>query len=251
MTWMWLSWKTHWKDAVVAVVHQATWPGWGDHCFWAFVVCGKFSKHTPPIIKNTKKKHALIPLLLFCFLSPLVASLIEVMWIFSSSRLLVCDACCGLSVGAFKSASPTAVEPQNKRLWRWAAQQALGALAASASNWGKICGTWSLLVGSGRGGVTPPHFPLLLWCHWWSTADPNPLISTLHSPKLKDYVSWDIHPPTGFDFWSVNVLSNKLGGTSKENVWKLVWRELATCLKSILQTEKNDNCCLCCSTWPV
>lgn len=162
---------------------------------------------THPYYYKEYKKKILPSSLYSCFVIffPIAASLIEVMCIFSSSRLLVCDACCGLSVGAFKSASPTAVEPQNKRVWRWAAQQALGASAASASNWGKICGTWSLLVGSGRGGVTPPHFPLLLWCHWWSTADSNPLISTLGSPRLTDYVSWDIHTPTGFDFHTVLV----------------------------------------------
>lgn len=37
-----------------------------------------------------------------------------VMWMLSASCLLVCDACCGLSVGTFKAAAPAAVEPQNK-----------------------------------------------------------------------------------------------------------------------------------------
>lgn len=48
--------EIHMKGAIVIVGHQAVGSGWGDHCFWAFVSCGKFSNSTPPIIKDKKKK---------------------------------------------------------------------------------------------------------------------------------------------------------------------------------------------------
>lgn len=93
--------------------------GGGDHCFWAFVCCGEFSSSAHPITKkkaNQKKplkKLFIIPFL--CHIYSLPPSLMGVMWMFAASRLLVCDACCGLSVGTFKSVPLAAVEPQNKR----------------------------------------------------------------------------------------------------------------------------------------
>ena len=86
-----------------------------------------------------------------------------VMWVYAASPLLVCDACCGLSAGTFNSYR-TNVSSR---------ERAHGAGAASAPNWGKMSGTWSLLVGGLGGGVTPPHFPLLLWCHAAAALQPQ------------------------------------------------------------------------------
>lgn len=144
---------------------------------WAFVSCGKVSSSAHPIIK---KKLFIIPFL--CHISS-CPSLVGVMWMFAATPLLVCNACCGLSVGTFYSAPPAAVEPQNKRVSQRVARQAHGARAASAPNWGKMRGTWSLFVGCCWGGVTPPHFPLLLWCHWWGNCRLKPIYSSTLFPK--------------------------------------------------------------------
>lgn len=102
--------KTHMKDAAVIVGHQAAWPGWGDHCFWAFVSCGELSRGAPPLMKENALHHPLFFVTVFYF----HPSLMGVTWMLSASCLLVCDACCGLSVGTFKAAAPAAVEPQSK-----------------------------------------------------------------------------------------------------------------------------------------
>lgn len=111
--------KTHMKEilyvAVVIVGQQAAWPGWGDYCFWAFVSCGEVSSSAHSIIKKKALHHP--PSLCHSFSLP--PSLMGVMWMFAASPLLVCDACCGFSAGAFNSTPPpplAAVEPQNKRV---------------------------------------------------------------------------------------------------------------------------------------
>lgn len=43
-------------------------------------------------------------------------SLRGVLWMFAASAPLVCNACCGPSVGVFYSSLPPAVQPQNKRV---------------------------------------------------------------------------------------------------------------------------------------
>lgn len=115
--------RTHMKEIlyvdVVIVDQQATWAGWGRSLFlgvcllwWIFQQRpSNNKKESKP--KKPLKKLFIIPFL--CHIYSLPPSLMGVMWMFAASRLLVCDACCGLSVGTFKSAPLAAVEPQNKR----------------------------------------------------------------------------------------------------------------------------------------
>lgn len=115
--------RTHMKEIlyvdVVIVDQQAAWVGWGRSLFlgvcllwWIFQQRpSNNKKESKP--KNPLKKLFIIPFL--CHIYSLPPSLMGVMWMFAASRLLVCDACCGLSVGTFKSALLAAVEPQNKR----------------------------------------------------------------------------------------------------------------------------------------
>lgn len=94
--------KTHMKEILyVAVIvgQQAAWSGWGDYCIWAFVSCGEVSSSAHPIIK--KQTFFIIPFL--CHMFSLPSSLMGVMLKFTASPLLVCDAYCGFSVGAFTS----------------------------------------------------------------------------------------------------------------------------------------------------
>lgn len=115
--------RTHMKEIlyvdVVIVDQQAAWAGWGRSLFlgvcllwWIFQQRpSNNKKESKP--KKPLKKLFIIPFL--CHIYSLPPSLMGVMWMFTASRLLVCDACCGLSVGTFKSALLAAVEPQNKR----------------------------------------------------------------------------------------------------------------------------------------
>lgn len=115
--------RTHMKEIlyvdVVIVDQQAAWAGWGRSLFlgvcllwWIFQQRpSNNKKESKP--KKPLKKLFIIPFL--CHIYSLPPSLMGVMWMFAASRLLVCDACCGLSVGTFKSALLAAVEPQNKR----------------------------------------------------------------------------------------------------------------------------------------
>lgn len=115
--------RTHMKEIlyvdVVIVDQQAAWAGWGRSLFlgvcllwWIFQQRpSNNKKESKP--KKPLKKLFIIPFL--CHIYSLPPSLMGVMWMFAASRLLVCDACCGLSVGTFKSVPLAAVEPQNKR----------------------------------------------------------------------------------------------------------------------------------------
>lgn len=152
--------KTHMKEILyVAVIvgQQAAWSGWGDYCVWAFVSCGEVSSSAHPIIKK-KQMFFIIPI--FCRMFSLLSSLMGVRLMFAASPLLVCDACCGFSVGAFTSAPPRQWSSHKTNVSSSEQlSEAHGARAASAPNCRKMRGTWSLLVGCWCGGVTPPHFP--------------------------------------------------------------------------------------------
>lgn len=107
--------------AVVIVDQQAARPGRGDHfcgggvclLWWIFQQRPSNNKKKK---KENEKRETLHPPFFLCHIYPPPPSLMGVMWMFAASRLLVCDACCGLSVGTFESAPLAAVEPQSKRV---------------------------------------------------------------------------------------------------------------------------------------
>lgn len=116
--------RTHMKKIlyvdVVIVDQQAAWAGWGRSLFLGVCLLWWIFQQRPSNNKKESKpkkpsKNSSSSLFSVIFIPSLPPSLMGVMWMFAASRLLVCDACCGLSVGTFKSALLAAVEPQNKR----------------------------------------------------------------------------------------------------------------------------------------
>lgn len=115
-------------------------------------------------------------------------SLMSVMWMLNASCLLVCDACCGLSVGTFKAAAPAAVEPQNKASdIKW-----LGRLVGHQRRLlligGKFVAHGVCMSEAGEVVQHLPVLPLLLWCHRWGKAGSNLIIPLLCFPRLIDNV---------------------------------------------------------------
>lgn len=119
-----------------------------------------------PLLFNKERKCSIFFFLCHSFFEiSLHLSLTSVMWMLSASCLLVCDACCGPSVGTFKAAAPAAVEPQNKtsdikRLGRLVGHQRRLLLIGREFVAHGVC-----MSEAGEVVQHLPVFPLLLWCH--------------------------------------------------------------------------------------